>query len=186
MKRVLDLGCWNGALVKELKNEYDIYGADINTARFDNSIKDRLFYLDITKEVPNIKPFDAIIMSEVLEHLDNDVIALKNIAKLLNKDGILYLTTPNSIPSFEYWDPAWIRWKLNLGGKHYHYSIEELLSKLNSCGFAIERIRLNGNMKWLFCRWFNLPLKHIFKLKKLLSTNVSKGYFDWEIIARKK
>jgi len=45
---------------------------------------------------------------------------------------------------------------------------------------------LNGNIRWLFCRWFNLPLKHIFKLKKLLSTNVSKGYFDWEIIARKK
>ena len=189
--RVLDIGCFGGKLVQELlaagKNAY---GCDIDTSRFIPEIKDRLFKLDITKKLPAKlleKKFDIIYFGEVLEHLEEgkDVIALENIYSLLKDGGILYLTTPKSIPHYEDWDPAWVRWKLNLGERHYHYSMEELFTKLSRVGFKFENVRVTGNLWWLFCRWVNLPLKHIFKMKKLLQAPKRKGYFDWEVVVRK-
>ena len=193
--RILDCGAWGGKKVKELLDEgHDAYGADIDTSRFLPEIKERLFKLDITKPLPNLqqlnKKFDMIYFEEVLEHLDEgkDEIALKNINQLLNQNGTLILTTPKSIPYMEDWDPAWVRWKLGLGPRHYHYSIEELFTKLDKAGFEIKKVRLNGGVWWLFCRWFNLILKHIFRLNDnyRLQSMKRKGYFDLEVKAIKK
>jgi 2-polyprenyl-3-methyl-5-hydroxy-6-metoxy-1,4-benzoquinol methylase len=39
--------------------------------------------------------FDLIILSEVIEHLQNDDLALKRIHKMLNKKGVVIITTPS-------------------------------------------------------------------------------------------
>lgn len=180
--RILDVGCWGGKKVKGLiEREYDAYGCDINTTRFIPEIKDRLFYLDITKPLPKTKPFDEkfdmICFEEVLEHLDEgkDLVALENLYKLLKKGGTLILTTPRSIPYFEWFDPAWVRWKLGFGQRHYHYSGEELFSKLNKVGLTYCKVRVNGNLWWLFTRWFNAITRTSF-----LKASKKRGCFDWE------
>jgi len=192
MSRIINIGCWAGNHVKELLDEgHDAYGADIDTSRFIPEIKDKLFYLDITKPLPKTKPFDKkfdlIFFEEVLEHLEEgkDIIALENLYKLLNKGGTLILTTPKSIPYMEDWDPSWVRWKLGLGPRHYHYSLKELLIKLSQRKFILCDYKLHGNLWWLFTRWFNLPLKHIFHSKRLLQASKRKGYFDWEVTLTK-
>ena len=190
-KRVLDIGCHSGKKVLKYKDDLEIYGADIDTSRFIPEIKDRLFFLDITKPLPKTKPFDEpfdyIFLEEVLEHLEDgdDKKALDNIYKLLKKGGHLVITTPKSVPYFEFFDPAWVRWKLGYGERHHHYGIEELFCKITQSGFALGKNRITGNLWWLFCRWFNLPLKHIFKFKKLLPAPRRKGFFGWEITAKK-
>jgi len=190
--RIINIGCWDGKQVKELLDKgYDAYGADINTSRFLPEIKDKLFYLDITKPLPKTKPFDkqfdVIYFEEVLEHLEEgkDRIALSNLFKLLKPGGQFVLTTPRSVPYFQCYDPAWLRWKLKCGERHYHYGREELFSKITQAGFILGKTRLTGNLWWLFCRWINLPLKHIFKSKRLLQAPRRKGFMGWEITAKK-
>jgi len=192
--RIINIGCWSGKHVKELLDRgHDAYGADIDTSRFLSEIKDRLFKLDITKPLPQTKPFDEkfdlILFEEVLEHLEEgkDLTALKNIYSLLKNGGTLCLTTPKSIPYMEDYDPAWIKWKLGFGARHYHYPMEELFSKISAAGFKLEKVRVTGNLWWLFCRWVNLILKYLFRVndKHFLQAPRRRGYFGWMVTVRK-
>ena len=53
--------------------------------------------------------FDAAILSEVLEHLDDDVSALKEIYRVLKPGGVVVITVPNANYPF-LWDP--VNWTL--------------------------------------------------------------------------
>jgi 2-polyprenyl-3-methyl-5-hydroxy-6-metoxy-1,4-benzoquinol methylase len=190
-EKVLDVGCWSGKKVKELLDEgYDAYGMDITDEHFKEApkkVQKRLGVGDITNII-KIKPeqFDVIYLTEVLEHLGwNDELALENIDYLLKKEGALILSTPKSIPFLEFWDPAWIKWKMGLGEKHYHYSEEELLEKLEDAGFDYYIYTSTGGMKWLFYRWLNTILKNGFGMKKQFICEKGEGYFDWEVMAIK-
>jgi SAM-dependent methyltransferase len=48
--------------------------------------------------------FDAAILSEVLEHLDDDVLALREIFRVLKPGGVAAITVPNANYPF-WWDP---------------------------------------------------------------------------------
>lgn len=189
---VLDVGCWSGERVKFLLDKCQPYGLEIDKNKLDladKKIKNRLFLGDITRKetFKRIKKkFDWIFLGEVLEHIKEDEIALKNINFLLKKNGKLVLTTPKSIPFLEFWDPAWIRWKLFGGQRHYHYTKSELSKKLEKAGFAIKEINLKGNIKWLVYRWANTFLKNILKIKKIYLCEDKDGFFDWEVLAIKK
>lgn len=51
---------------------------------------------DLNDEAPdNVKKAGIVVFLEVLEHLDNPLLGLQNIANHMLKDGILILTTPN-------------------------------------------------------------------------------------------
>lgn len=58
-----------------------------------------IYYGDIVKGEYEIElkklNFDIILMGDVIEHLDNPGIALKNLLELFKKDTMLILTTPN-------------------------------------------------------------------------------------------
>ena len=51
---------------------------------------------DLTKEIPELKKFDVIVMFQVLEYISNPVTFLKNIRKLLKKNGKLLIKIPNA------------------------------------------------------------------------------------------
>lgn len=48
--------------------------------------------------------FDAVILSEVLEHIDDDVAGLKEIYRVLKPGGVVAITVPNANYPF-WWDP---------------------------------------------------------------------------------
>lgn len=56
--------------------------------------------------------FDAVILSEVLEHLEDDVAALKQVWRVLKPGGVVAITVPNANYPF-LWDP--INWTLEHG-----------------------------------------------------------------------
>jgi len=98
--------------------------------------------------------FDAVILSEVIEHLNfNPLPVLQEINRILKKDGILYITTPNQVNLIN-------RIKIILGrsirnsisdsvtqldqtkhticGIHWReYTLEELIQLLEIMGFTI-------------------------------------------------
>lgn len=59
-----------------------------------SNIKD-LIIEDMTKSTLQDESYDAVVSVEVIEHVEEDDIFVKNISKVLKKGGWAYFTTPN-------------------------------------------------------------------------------------------
>jgi SAM-dependent methyltransferase len=146
--KVLDIGCGD-AIFAELMPEFEWYGIDINTERatkrLTNCYPTRLVDGDLMKP-PYPWPagyFDAVISSEVLEHLWDLRVVHREAKRLLKREGLYVISTPNfdwitnhlehhrkimQTPE-AHWSFEHIR--------HYNYDTHKRF--LNDCGFVIEK-----------------------------------------------
>jgi len=133
---LVDIGCGNGALLRELDLEscpIDICGIDFSevaVALADRQIQGRFFHMNIQKESLS-ETFDVGICSEVLEHLEDDLVALKNIWQMCRHVII-------TVPSGPLTSSA------KLMGHVRHYTKEDLSHKLFVAGFRICNLRAWG------------------------------------------
>lgn len=108
--------------------------------------------------------FDKVVMSEVAEHLPNDLRGLKEVYRCLKKDGVLLLTVPNHHYPF-LWDP--VNWTLErlfnfhiksgffagIWNQHIRLYYPEQIDKvIKEAGFKIKKIEVQT-------RWC-LPFNH--------------------------
>ena len=107
---LLDIGCGDGRLVKEILEEYpgkDIVGVDysqraITLAKTMNPAG--VYYVaDITQTYLG-KEFNAGILIEVFEHIPRELgdAFVRGIAKHIKKQGFLYITVPHTNKPVEY------------------------------------------------------------------------------------
>ena len=91
-ENILDIGSREGYLHKM------IVSANKNKKIFslDNS-KDSDFSMDLDKPKKINEKFDTIIAGEIIEHLESPINFIRYCKSLLNKNGKLVITTPNSI-----------------------------------------------------------------------------------------
>jgi 2-polyprenyl-3-methyl-5-hydroxy-6-metoxy-1,4-benzoquinol methylase len=99
--QILDIGCGTGELITIPLGSlgYHIKGIDTHLPSIEYAIKKNV-YQNVKFEcisLDNLAPSqnDVIICSEVLEHLDDPIIMLKQIKKMLHKDGVCIITIPN-------------------------------------------------------------------------------------------
>lgn len=96
--RLLDVGCGEGQLVHDALNlGWKAQGIDLSESAI---VSCRLLGLpcektDFFDRGLEEKKFDMIVMSELIEHVPKPGLFLERAEKLLNKNGFLYLTTPN-------------------------------------------------------------------------------------------
>ena len=132
-KKVLDVGCGDGRTAFELiKQGAEVYGIDISKKAINYAktfVPEGKFSVqDITKTNFKNEEFDAIILSEVIEHIPPTDLKLCLIEcyGILKREGILVLSTPSI--------------KIPLTREHFkHYSkaeLEEILGKY----FQIKKI----------------------------------------------
>jgi len=96
---ILDIGCGNGLLINELlKQGYKgkCYGTDVYVSKSVGNYEYKVS--DITDGLPySSLKFDCVILGEVVEHIPNTDNLLREIYRVLRKDGYLIITTPNLV-----------------------------------------------------------------------------------------
>lgn len=104
VRKVLELGCATGALVKLLRNMgIEAYGVDTSSyalSKSDKNVRNYLYCLDVeTERLPFTKGFfDMIVAIDVLEHLADVTNTLKMLKNFLGSRGFLLVTVPKPIP----------------------------------------------------------------------------------------
>ncbi|HVZ67493.1 MAG TPA: class I SAM-dependent methyltransferase [Patescibacteria group bacterium] len=103
-KKVLDIGCGAGTISLYLASKgHSVKGIDISNKAIKACIKSakdmrinnvHFQRIDFPHTIPTGK-FDLIICTEIIEHLDQDIQALKKMYRILNKNGVLILSTPS-------------------------------------------------------------------------------------------
>lgn len=170
--KLCDLGCGRGALLRRVRDYHDCYGTeyDLGAVQYCQSQGLAVQRLDLNDAselpFPNFT-FDAIVVSEVCEHLLNPRNALQLAKDYLKRGGTLVLTVPNAVPLFA-------RLRLLLGRSvdwlHYpspdtektghirFYTVESMSRLLHEEGFVVSAVsgvsfRMNGRFWARLCYW---------------------------------
>lgn len=95
--RVLDLGCGDGDYSVELKDlGFEVIAADLDEKRFKHRGEINFKVCDVAEPLPFPDgDFDYVIAAELIEHLKNPYVAMKEINRVLKNGGQLILSTPN-------------------------------------------------------------------------------------------
>ncbi|HUD09782.1 MAG TPA: class I SAM-dependent methyltransferase [Patescibacteria group bacterium] len=97
---ILDVGCGSGYLLTNLHSKLSstkLYGIDIYPNK---KLNKEIIYkqADITEGLPfKSKVFECVVLGEVIEHVPNPDFLLREINRVLKKDGILIISTPNLV-----------------------------------------------------------------------------------------
>ena len=114
---------------------------DYRTADYTGEFESDII-MDLTKLPEYLPPFDIIICYHVLEHIEDDILAMKNLFKLLKPGGHLWVQTP--FAEGEIFEDSSIQLPVDrkkFFGQWDHvrvYSVEALTERLRSVGFTVE------------------------------------------------
>lgn len=139
---MLDIGCGRGNVTAiAAKHARTVYATDLAADAVAETKRRLAGHRDAHVGVANAltgewgdcppppRKFDAIMLSEVLEHLEDDLAMMRGARELLAPGGCLVVTVPG--------DPTlWTRWD-DLAGHVRRYTRKELLGKLVASGFRI-------------------------------------------------
>jgi SAM-dependent methyltransferase len=135
---IMEIGCSSGFLIRDLVKSFPeslVLGADV--------VKEPLYKL--ARDLPGVplirfdllrcplpdQSVDVLVMLNVLEHIEDDVTALKNVFKLLKPGGALVIEVPAGPRLYDSYDAELCHFR--------RYSASELKRKLNDAGFNVCR-----------------------------------------------
>lgn len=102
-RRVLDVGCGEGVYLDVLSAHAEVVGVDLNaaylcTARMRSASPNvRLARMAAQRPAFADHTFDAIVLIETLEHLNDGQAAIAELARVLRPGGQLLITVPNKL-----------------------------------------------------------------------------------------
>lgn len=141
--RLLDIGCAAGLLLDEAAG-LGWQTAGVELSRWAAGIARSRFKLDVFNGLMEeaaypAGSFDAVVMSDIIEHLPDPRGTLNEVERILKPDGIICVSTPdvNSFAS-RLLKAKW--WGVNLAHLFY-FSRRVLKAMLNSAGFEVIAFR---------------------------------------------
>lgn len=95
--RLLDFGCGDGLFLSVAKAlGADATGIDVSASRTQAARADGLTILPDLDALDGGSPFDAVVLSQVLEHVAHPLPLLQTLHRRLRKGGILFVAVPNA------------------------------------------------------------------------------------------
>lgn len=150
--RILDVGCYDGYLLRQLGRRCRTEGVGIDIsfhalrlARRLTSDEGHHFVLSSAAPLPfGTGVFDVIVCSEILEHLPDLGWALTEISRVLAKGGRLYATMPNALD--QVWPPlrSICRRVDEVEGHLRRLHRKEFLAVMHSHGLEATTVRYRG------------------------------------------
>jgi SAM-dependent methyltransferase len=154
-ENVLEAGAGTGNLTRLLCQGRNYVATDINPhyladlrTRLSSEPKLATAICDVTNAAdlaPFRKSMDTVVCLNVLEHIDDEIGALRNLYSALKTGGCAIVLVPQGANLFGTLDDA--------VDHHRRYSKPELLDKMRSAGFTVERIlpfNRAGSPGWFF------------------------------------
>lgn len=131
--KILDVGCGTGANLEMLKQFGESEGVDVSDDALEFCRQKGLkVHKGLAEELPfPDESFDLVTALDVVEHLDDDVAGLKEMYRILKKDG----KTLIFVPAF-----MWL-WGVqdDISNHRIRYTRREIVERLETAGFMIER-----------------------------------------------
>lgn len=165
---ILEVGCGVGDQLKSLSiNNNTVLGSDVNSEALAEATRAgfRVHYQNLEEEITEVEKYDVICAFDVLEHIKNDNLALKNIYNSLKKGGFFIF----SVPAFQFLFSGH-----DIYMQHYRrYSARDIKQKLTVNNFKIQDL-----FYWNFIFFIPLIFKRlVFKKKKpdTDAANISKN-----------
>ena len=156
---IVEVGCGDGSLLGQFYGSANnLYGYDISEKAIElakSRFGDTAFFSvgDITKpDTLSEKKFDVVLCSEVLEHIENDRLAIKHLYNLLKPGGCLIMTVPHLKRYWSHLDTS--------DGHVRRYEKDALKDMLNGIGFVVYE-----NFDWGY-PLFHLYYERILKREK--------------------
>ena len=110
-KKILDIGCGPGIMVDYMiEKNFEYHGVDISEKMIDvcnkkysniESVKFSIGAIEAIKYPDNF--FDIVIVMGVVEYVDKDLNAIKELARVVKPQGTVIITLPNKYSPFRIW-----------------------------------------------------------------------------------
>ena len=190
--RVLDAGCGTGRHLREAYSSggVDVVGIDMNRdnlceARDAMSLLERegngswvTAMADVTKLPFRDEAFDIVICSEVLEHVQDNVLAIRELVRVLKPGNDLVVSVPSFFPERICWTIS-ESYHREPGGHIRIYKKKELKNLLERAGTKCWKIRykhaLHAPYWWLKC-----IVGH--KNERSGLVNLFRKFLEWDIM----
>jgi ubiquinone/menaquinone biosynthesis C-methylase UbiE len=157
--RVLDVGAGSGTFTNRLSaGGFEVTSTDVTDEALEilrTRVSGTVERADATSLPFAASSFDAVVLAEVLEHVEDDGTALMEAARVLRPNGILGVTVPRN--------PAWFSGSDRWAGHVRRYTRDQLESRVAAAGFEV-----------LACKAWGFPISALYH----------RTVFEW-IVARR-
>jgi SAM-dependent methyltransferase len=133
---IIDVGCSSGLMLKALKQEFPgsvLLGADYIRGPLE-TLADSLpgvplLQFDLTTCPLPDKSVDAVVLLNVLEHIERDEAALANVARILKPNGVAVIEVPAGPHLYDVYDKLLMH--------HRRYRMADLIAKIARNGLQV-------------------------------------------------
>ena len=132
--KLLDVGCGTGAFLADASRYFDVYGTDNSPEAIKFCWQRGLtnLYVGTLDDYRAPNPFDVITLLDVIEHIEDDLDALRRARSLLKDGGHVLIT----VPAYQ-----WL-WSVHDEVNHHRrrYTRPRLRDVVTKAGFVIEHM----------------------------------------------
>jgi SAM-dependent methyltransferase len=133
---VLDLGCGTGFVLVQLQQRYDAYGLDLSPIALGLCRGRGLSQVSLgsPEDLSAVegRRFEGVFLLDVLEHLDDDIGALRRIREVLSPGGAVIVTVPAFMFLWSHHD--------EINEHRRRYTRAGLADVLQASGFHLEQV----------------------------------------------
>jgi SAM-dependent methyltransferase len=169
--KLLEIGCGTGGMLPILAAHGRVTGVDPSedAIRYSQKRHGRdaeLLRVDFPAEMPPGGGYDVVALFDVLEHLDDDLQALRRAGSLLAAGGLLVVT----VPAHRFlWSPHDV-----INHHRRRYARRELYSRIREAGLRIERVS--------YFNMFLFPAVLLARLVRRETDGAPEGESDFKVV----